>query len=128
MLRNPYSFEELIAPISLEDFFQNYWEKKPLLLTHGAKGYQDCVQLQDVEELLFSEPYAISPKQWVRFFQNKKICNAMRFLHGETGFFSKESILDGRRCGRLLSERDSLLASPVRWRSLLKSLRPLSYP
>ncbi len=25
---NPFSFEQLIAPIGIDDFIENYWEKK----------------------------------------------------------------------------------------------------
>ena len=32
-------FEELIAPISIEEFHKNYWEKKPLIVKRKDQDY-----------------------------------------------------------------------------------------
>jgi hypothetical protein len=34
-------FEWLIAPITVEDFYENYWEKKPLLVQRTEAEYYD---------------------------------------------------------------------------------------
>lgn len=34
-------FEWLIHPITVEDFYENYWEKKPLLISREKRDYYD---------------------------------------------------------------------------------------
>ncbi|XP_062391573.1 ribosomal oxygenase 2 [Sardina pilchardus] len=48
-------FKSLISPIGIDEFFQEYWEKKPLLLQRSdpslASYYQSLFQLSDLKEL-----------------------------------------------------------------------------
>lgn len=49
------AFESLIFPIKEEEFFRDFWEKKPLLLQRGdpavALYYQSLFQLSDLQSL-----------------------------------------------------------------------------
>ncbi|KAL2095416.1 hypothetical protein ACEWY4_010135 [Coilia grayii] len=52
----PFSlFESLISPVGVEEFFKEYWEKKPLFLQRSdqalASYYQSLFQLSDLKEL-----------------------------------------------------------------------------
>ncbi|XP_076876143.1 ribosomal oxygenase 2 [Brachyhypopomus gauderio] len=48
-------FQSLIAPVGVEEFFQQYWEKKPLLLQRSDPAvstfYQSLFQLSDLKQL-----------------------------------------------------------------------------
>ncbi|KAG7483604.1 hypothetical protein MATL_G00040160 [Megalops atlanticus] len=48
-------FQSLIAPLGMTEFFQEYWEKKPLLLQRSDPGlstyYRSLFQLSDLKEL-----------------------------------------------------------------------------
>ncbi|XP_061103339.1 ribosomal oxygenase 2 isoform X2 [Conger conger] len=48
-------FQSLIAPLGLQEFFQEYWEKKPLFLQRSDPGlatyYQSLFQLSDLKAL-----------------------------------------------------------------------------
>lgn len=48
-------FQSLIAPMDMEQFFQQYWEKKPLLLQRSDPSlrsyYQSLFQLSDLQQL-----------------------------------------------------------------------------
>ncbi|XP_042564546.1 ribosomal oxygenase 2 isoform X2 [Clupea harengus] len=48
-------FESLISPVGVEEFFQEYWEKKPLFLQRSDPGlasyYQSLFQLSDLKAL-----------------------------------------------------------------------------
>lgn len=47
------SFESLIAPKSRDDFFENYWETRPYLVSRNIPGFFDSVlRLADVDEYL----------------------------------------------------------------------------
>lgn len=56
----PWSlFKSLIAPVGVEEFFQEYWEKKPLFLQRSdhnlSSYYQSLFQLSDLQELCGQE-------------------------------------------------------------------------
>ncbi|MBS3903714.1 MAG: hypothetical protein KGZ39_00125 [Simkania sp.] len=79
MLINPFNFQKLIAPITQEDFFRLYWEKKTLLLTdRGAEGYEGLFSLKDVDFLL-STLQAFDSSQ-IRLLNNKKEQNINMYL------------------------------------------------
>ncbi|XP_041949589.1 LOW QUALITY PROTEIN: ribosomal oxygenase 2 [Alosa alosa] len=52
-------FKSLISPIGIEEFFHEYWEKKPLFLQRSdqrlASYYQSLFQLSDLKELCSHE-------------------------------------------------------------------------
>lgn len=50
---NRLAFERLIFPISLDEFFSSYWEKKPLHIARGDRGYYGAVAgTGDVDALI----------------------------------------------------------------------------
>lgn len=110
MLINPYIFEKLIAPISIEDFFLNYWEKKPLVLRDRAKGYEPIISLDEVEQLLMTLTAAHNAPTgqvpWLRLVNNKKELNVEDYLikenHLVTPRLSSEKILKGYRDGNTI--------------------------
>jgi ribosomal protein L16 Arg81 hydroxylase len=56
VLGPPWSFESLIAPISLEQFCSEYWGKKPLHVERGRpRFYESLVCLEDIERYLSSD-------------------------------------------------------------------------
>lgn len=48
-------FQNLISPMSVDEFFQQYWEKKPLVLHRSdaalAEYYRSLFQLSDLQQL-----------------------------------------------------------------------------
>ena len=48
-----YSLDWVLDPISKEDFFANYWEKKPLLIERKDSAYfQDLLTSEQIEEMV----------------------------------------------------------------------------
>lgn len=46
-------FARLIQPFTPDDFFGEYWEKKPLLLKRGDSGYyENLISFQDMENII----------------------------------------------------------------------------
>ncbi len=43
---------DLIAPMSLEDFKANYWNRRPLAMTRAGNPFQDLVTLKELEDKL----------------------------------------------------------------------------
>lgn len=52
MLGKQISISELIAPISIEDFFKVYWEQQHLHLQKPTNAYEGLFGLADIDELL----------------------------------------------------------------------------
>jgi len=51
----PFDFCRVIAPVEPEEFFRDYWEKRPLLLFRSDPGYYaDLFSLADVDYLISS--------------------------------------------------------------------------
>ncbi len=51
--RRAFDFRELIAPISPESFFGEYWERAPLLLQQrGSRHYETLLSIGDLEEFI----------------------------------------------------------------------------
>lgn len=108
---NCFDFEQLIFPIPPEDFFNHYWENKPLVLNHRNKqGYEGLLTLQEAEYLLTT---LLAPKEryfnkvpWIRLINNKKELNVEDYLRQRgalrTSFFSTEKILNGYRSGNTI--------------------------
>lgn len=47
------SFEWLISPLSKEDFFADYWEKKPLVVKRGQPDYfSSLLSLDEVDRVI----------------------------------------------------------------------------
>lgn len=94
---NPFCFEQLIAPVSPSQFFDEYWEKKSLVLGRKmTKGYDGLICLKDVEFLISTltsaGDYHESKIPWVRFINNKKLLNVDDYL--KKNEFSVTSLLD----------------------------------
>ena len=50
---NVSHFEDLIAPYSLQDFSENYWDKKPLIIQRDDRSYfESLLTLKNMDELL----------------------------------------------------------------------------
>nr|XP_033799488.1 ribosomal oxygenase 2 isoform X2 [Geotrypetes seraphini] len=75
-------FSSLIFPISCEEFFQDYWEKKPLLIQREdctvAAVYQVLFQLSDLKELC---------SQGIYYGRDLNIC---RCVNGKKKVLNKE--------------------------------------
>jgi ribosomal protein L16 Arg81 hydroxylase len=58
MARNGLSLEGLLAPIGVESFFRDYWEKAPLLLSRdNPNAYAGLLSMADVEHVIaFTRP------------------------------------------------------------------------
>ena len=49
------SFESMIAPISLDEFFAKHWEKEPLFIRRSDPGFYDgLLTLQDLQNAISS--------------------------------------------------------------------------
>ncbi|MEM6456874.1 MAG: cupin domain-containing protein, partial [Acidobacteriota bacterium] len=52
------TFEEIIAPVTREEFFERYWNKAPLIISRGDRGYYgDLYRLQDVDRSIFGDSH-----------------------------------------------------------------------
>lgn len=52
-ITNKYSFEQLIAPLSLEEFVANYWEQKDFVLKRqDSDFYSDLLSMDIIDEIL----------------------------------------------------------------------------
>ncbi|KAI4885538.1 hypothetical protein NFI96_022479 [Prochilodus magdalenae] len=75
-------FQSLIAPMDVEQFFQQYWEKKPLLLQRSdpalASYYQSLFQLSDLKQLC---------TQGLEYARDLNVC---RCVNGKKKVMNKE--------------------------------------
>ncbi|XP_029434806.1 ribosomal oxygenase 2 isoform X2 [Rhinatrema bivittatum] len=75
-------FASLISPISHEEFFQHYWEKKPLLIQREDSAMADCYQalfqLADLKEL---------SSQGIFYGRDLNVC---RCVNGKKKILNKE--------------------------------------
>lgn len=56
LLRAPWSFADVLGPVSIERFCAEYWGQKPLLIqARNPQRYNDLVSLEDIERCLFVE-------------------------------------------------------------------------
>lgn len=54
MPNDVFTLERLLSPIDLDTFFEEYWEKKPLLVSERDPDYYaDLMTLEDVDNLVF---------------------------------------------------------------------------
>ncbi|MHB1561341.1 MAG: cupin domain-containing protein [Isosphaeraceae bacterium] len=58
MAHRDFGLGALLAPVGVEDFFRDHWEKQPLLLNRGATGaYAGLLSRRDVEHVIaFTRP------------------------------------------------------------------------
>lgn len=86
-------FESLIAPVTSETFFSEYWEKKPLILRRpGAEGLR--TQHQYSRLFNFASFQTLVKEHSIRFEQNVNVC---RYVN------AKRQSLNGK--GRLTAEK-----------------------
>ena len=98
MFINCYDFNDLISPLSKEEFLQEYWEKKPLVLTsRGVKGYKPILSLEEIESLISN--YAPSPEKipWIRFVKNKNELSIEDYLIKLDWGYHPASIVDAEK-------------------------------
>ncbi len=91
---NPFDFRQLIAPLTQEDFFSEYWERKPLVLTERAgQGYEGLLDLKNVDFLLstLSSPNSAT----VRFVNNKKELRNEEFLAPDSSLLNMKMVMAG---------------------------------
>ena len=51
-----YTFDRLIAPMTREEFFRDYWEKKPLLVRRSERAYySDLLSIRTLDRVLTSQ-------------------------------------------------------------------------
>ncbi|MBS3903727.1 MAG: hypothetical protein KGZ39_00190 [Simkania sp.] len=103
MLINPFDFKKLISPITQEEFFEQYWEKKPLLLTdRHVDGYEGLLSLKDVDSLL-STLHAFD-SSWIRFLNNKKEQNIGGYLmqNKMKTYLDARKVMAGFRAGNTI--------------------------
>lgn len=102
---NPFDFDELIAPVTRNEFFEEYWEKKPLVLNNrNASGFSNLMSLKNFDELLFSHSVASSDIHWVRLVNNKKILNAQEYASSQSGgLLNKHKIIEGYKRGNTVA-------------------------
>ena len=79
-------FESLISPVGVEEFFQEYWEKKPLFLQRSDPGlasyYQSLFQLSDLKALC---------SQDLEYARDVNVC---RCVNGKKKVMNKEGRLN----------------------------------
>ncbi|MFK7855283.1 MAG: cupin domain-containing protein [Granulosicoccus sp.] len=53
MIKSEFTFESVLEPISVDDFFVQYWEKKPLHISRSNSAYfSELLALSDIEHAL----------------------------------------------------------------------------
>lgn len=66
-------FEWMIAPVTLDDFYRNYWEKKPLLIKrHRTDYYHGWLAKDDIDSLLHTFPLEYGKHLDITKYQNGK--------------------------------------------------------
>lgn len=51
-----YSFQQLIAPVSLETFYSEYWERKPLIIRRNEREYySQLLSLRDYDRVISTQ-------------------------------------------------------------------------
>ena len=88
--------QTLIAPLSLQEFFEDYWEKKPLVRQHRAERYGALLEVSDVEFLTAS--LRRLDAKWIRLV-NSRHSGPMREFQQPGGGLSMERILEAYREG-----------------------------
>lgn len=74
---NVSHFEDLIAPYSLQDFSENYWDKKPLIIQRDDRSYfESLMTIKNIDEILdFNRPKGSS----IRVVKNQEPLNKSKY-------------------------------------------------
>ena len=48
---------QFLGGITPQDFLENYWEKKPLLIKNAVSNIQEFASISDLKELAFDESF-----------------------------------------------------------------------
>lgn len=98
--------EEWLTPLSMNDFFCNFWEKKPLVLKgRYSNCFSDILSLKDVDFLLSSLNSSVGfykNVKWVRFINNKKELKIDNYLRNESDFLNMDKVLAGFKGGNTI--------------------------
>ncbi|MCM3904248.1 MAG: cupin domain-containing protein [Pyrinomonadaceae bacterium] len=55
MSLSPFHLESLLAPVTLNEFFSDYWEEAPLVVSHDEPGrYRALLEISDIDFILSS--------------------------------------------------------------------------
>ncbi|XP_002733946.1 ribosomal oxygenase 2-like [Saccoglossus kowalevskii] len=88
--------ESIISPVKLENFFQDYWEKKPLILHgEGSKRAAYFKQLFSMKQLR-----VISKKNSVRFVEDVNCC---RYVNGKRESLNEDGDATVEKINRIFS-------------------------
>lgn len=97
-------FEKFISPISEKEFFDTFYEKKPMLISNKDKDrFKSLLSVQDFEYLLFS---LTSPSiAWLRIANNKEEYNSDYYVDdvGRYKIVNQERVLEGFKNGDTLT-------------------------
>ncbi|HSX03879.1 MAG TPA: cupin domain-containing protein [Rhabdochlamydiaceae bacterium] len=98
--------QKWIAPLTTDDFFSQFWEKKPLVLTDRKSNcFTNILTLKDVDFLLSSLNSSVGfykPIKWVRFVNNKKELKLDDYLQNESDFLNMDKVLAGFASGNTI--------------------------
>lgn len=112
-------FHDLIRPVTLDAFKQDYWEQRPLVVTGDRHGlYDNLLTLADVDELLSISSGQSAPVRVVR--DGREIPQRSRGLYGDIG--AVERYYAEFRDGATLV----LLSLNERWKPLKQLCQSLS--
>lgn len=113
------SLEDLFAPCTEESFFDDYWQKKPLLQDTGpADRFDGLIQRQDIDGLVATTSSAAEASFMLT--KDGKPLSSERFLHAD-GFADLAAIYEAYGKGYTLI----LTALEKRWPSVAKLCRGL---
>jgi len=88
------NFNELITPIHPEEFFSQYWEKKPLVLDRTGVSYAGLFSLPDFDMLVSTLSAPLSPL--IKFVNNKKELRNEEFLDKKSPhLLDKKKVMQG---------------------------------
>lgn len=88
-----FHFDDFLAPLHAKEFSEQFWEKKPLLISRKGKGYKGLMNLQDFNSLLFSQTTRTKRDvPWVRFINNKKQIDIETLVDAHTGILKKNKV------------------------------------
>ncbi|KAG7516551.1 hypothetical protein JOB18_034627 [Solea senegalensis] len=94
-------FESLIQPMGVEQFFQEYWEKKPLHLQRSdsvtTAYHQSLFQLCDLQSLC---------SQGLEFYRD---VNVVRYINGKKKVFNKDGQLKSSVLKKFLAENKATI-------------------
>lgn len=112
-------FESLIQPMGTDQFFSEYWEKKPLHLQRSDPGtasyYQSLFQLCDLQSLC---------SQGLEYYRD---INVVRCVNGKKKLLNKEGRVKHSVLNKIMSQNKATVQyhQPQRFKVSIMALLPL---